>query len=139
MLTQTNTQQTMKVTPPIVSTDKKCAYIHPDGVRCKGNSCLGSPFCFFHNPEVKNLRRDAQRRGGEARKKANERGHHVIESPRDVGHILTEAINEAVSLPNSAAKGRTIAALADLALKAFRMGEWHDRITALEERLNDRR
>jgi len=46
---------------------RQCAYVSPDGFRCKAVPLSGKELCFFHDPESAELRRRAGVAGGRAR------------------------------------------------------------------------
>jgi hypothetical protein len=140
MVERSNDKETKQETTTELAVTKKCTYIHPDGRRCEANSCLGSPFCWWHNSEVKDRRTDAQRRGGMARhSKTQPAGDYQVESPEDLLQPLMASLNESFSLPNSAAKGKTIANLAGMVLKSLEASNLEARITALENRISKER
>lgn len=116
----------------------KCTHIHPDGRRCQGNSCLGSLFCWFHNSQVTDQRRAAQRQGGlNKHSKAQATGRYEVESPQDLLPPLIAALNESFGLPPTAAKGRTIANLAGMMLKSLEVAALEKRISVLEKRISE--
>jgi len=46
---------------------RQCAYVGPDGYRCRAVPLTGKEFCFFHDPDSAELRRRAGVAGGRAR------------------------------------------------------------------------
>jgi len=42
----------------------QCKYIKPDGSRCRAYCVENAPYCFWHDPESKSKRMEAQRKGG---------------------------------------------------------------------------
>ena len=135
MVVRTNEEERNQEANTGLLGSRKCAYVFPDGARCKGNPCLGSPFCWWHNPQVTDRRRDAQSRGGRGRQvKRQTVGQYQVESPHDLLEPLIASLNESFALPNSAAKGRTIANLAGMVLKSLETANLEKRISTLEER-----
>jgi hypothetical protein len=44
--------------------DRRCTYLHPDGVRCGAPAVAGSFLCFWHDPACKAQADAARREGG---------------------------------------------------------------------------
>jgi hypothetical protein len=45
----------------------RCAFVRPDGQRCRGRPGAGRPFCFAHDPQSREARAAACRAGGKRR------------------------------------------------------------------------
>lgn len=116
-----------------------CTHIKEDGERCGAQKLVSGDFCFFHEPKVIDIRQDARRKGGLNRYgPKGEAGSYTIKSPADVLTILEDAINDAMSLGNTAGRAKTIGYLAQIVLRGFEVAELEGRIKALENKTNRR-
>lgn len=120
-----------------LAVSNKCAYIRPDGSKCLANRLKGSPFCFFHAPQVVAKRAEARRRGGLHRYARGQPGDYQIESPHDVLAVLVDSLNEATALPTTCGKAKAIAGLVAVLLKGFEASVLDERIEALEKRISE--
>lgn len=120
----------------LITISGQCDFIKPSGQRCEAKSMVGSPFCWWHNPEVLSKRLEAQRRGGLARHGiTGEPGNYSIRSPMDILQVLQDCLNEVYSLESSASKGKTIAYIAQVILRGFEATSIEERLKALEDRV----
>lgn len=111
-----------------------CKARKPDGHACQAKARIGSDFCFFHDPELSDARRQAQCRGG--RKNTHIRvipshtpDFHFSDSIR-IKELLEYAANELVQGNLDPKSAYVLGFLADCALRA------HKLIT-LEQRINE--
>ncbi len=51
---------------------KTCQSLNSKGSRCRSHAVIGSDHCFFHDPQAKEQRTEAQRKGGRGPKPALE-------------------------------------------------------------------
>ena len=95
-----------------------------------------SKFCFWHDPEHATEVAEARRLGGLRRRKEK-----AVEGAYDFGglvevsqvrRLLEIAALDTLSLENSVARSRTLAYLAQVALKALEVGAFEERLRALE-------
>jgi hypothetical protein len=90
----------------------------------------------MHSPEHAEEMAEARRLGGLRRRREKAvSGAYDFEGLADVGQVqrlLEIAVSDTLSLENSVARSRTLAYLAQVALKALEVGQLADRIDALE-------
>ena len=132
MVEETNQQEVGRA----ITIDKRCQFIKENGERCEAKTCLGSPYCYFHHPQLVNERAAARRRGGLHRYAKGEPGNYQIENPGDILLVLVDSLNLATALPNTAGRAKAIGYIASILLKTFELSELHNRITALENRIS---
>jgi hypothetical protein len=96
----------------------------------------------MHDPAHADEMAEARRLGGLRRRKEKAvAGAYDIEHLENVGNVrrlIQIAVMDTLSLENSIARSRTIAYLAQVALKALETGELEDRLVALEATLKPR-
>ena len=99
-------------------------------------------FCLWHSPDHAEEAAEARRLGGLRRRKEKAvSGAYEIEGLESVGAIrrlLEIAALDTLSLENSVARSRTLAYLAQVALKALEVGEFQERLRALEAAVGPR-
>ena len=123
-------------TEKAVTVNSQCQHIGENGRQCEAKAMSGSPYCWWHNPEVTSRRLDAQRRGGLARHGSmGGPGNYVIENPIDILGVLQDALNSAYALENSATRAKTIAYICRVILDGFEATSIEQRLRGLEERV----
>jgi len=115
---------------------RACKALREDGKRCQAPPLLDGHFCLMHSPEHAEEMAEARRLGGLRRRREKAvSGAYDFEGLADVGQVrrLVEiAALDTLSLENSVARSRTLAYLAQVALKALEVGELEQRIENLE-------
>lgn len=73
----------------------KCTFIKENGIQCKANSQLESSYCFTHDPDKKEERALAVKKGGLAPKKVslNFQEDLVLDDAKDAKVLLAKIIN----------------------------------------------
>ena len=121
---------------------RACKAIKEDGSRCQAPPLLDGDFCLMHSPEHAEEMAEARRLGGlRRRKEKTVAGAYDIEGLDDVPKIrrlLEIAALDTLSLENSVARSRTLAYLAQVALKTLEVGEFETRLEALEATMGPR-
>ena len=121
---------------------RTCNALKEDGGRCQAAPLLDGDFCLMHSPEHAEEMAEARRLGGLRRRREKAvSGAYDFESLADVGQVqrlLEVAALDTLSLENSVARSRTLAYLAQVALKALEVGELAERIEALERLVSPR-
>jgi len=101
-----------------------------------------SPYCFWHSPDTRQEAEEARRLGGlRRRKERTVAGAYVfegLEAVIDIRRLLEIAVLDTLSLENSVARSRTLAYLAQTALKCLEAGELEDRLALLEAAVRNR-
>ena len=114
-----------------------CRAVKNDGQPCGAPRLRDGEYCFWHSPDHADELAEAQRLGGlRRRKEKTVAGAYDIEGLDDVPKIrrlLEIAALDTLSLENSVARSRTLAYLAQIALKALEVGEFEARLEALEK------
>jgi hypothetical protein len=115
---------------------RTCKALKEDGSRCQAAPLLDGDFCLMHSPEHAEEMAEARRLGGLRRRREKAvSGAYDFGGLADVGQVqrlLEIAASDTLSLENSVARSRTLAYLAQVALKALEVGELAERIDALE-------
>jgi len=115
---------------------RACKALREDGGRCQAPPLLESDLCLMHSPEHADEMAEARRLGGlRRRREKTVSGAYDFEGLADVGQVqrlLEIAVSDTLSLENSVARSRTLAYLAQVALKALEVGQLAERIDALE-------
>jgi len=115
---------------------RACKALKEDGSRCQAPPLLDGDFCLMHSPEHADEMAEARRLGGLRRRREKAvSGAYAFEGLGDVGQVrrlLEIAVLDTLSLENSVARSRTLAYLAQVALKTLEVGEFDERLEALE-------
>ena len=115
---------------------RACKALKDDGSRCQAPPLLDGDFCLMHSPEHAEEMAEARRLGGLRRRREKAvSGAYDFGGLADVGQVrrlLEIAALDTLSLENSVARSRTLAYLAQVALKALEVGEFEHRLDALE-------
>jgi hypothetical protein len=115
---------------------RACKALKEDGSRCQSPPLLDGDFCLMHCPEHAEEMAEARRLGGLRRRREKAvSGAYDFEGLADVGQVrrlLEITVLDTLSLENSVARSRTLAYLAQVALKALEVGQLAERIDALE-------
>jgi hypothetical protein len=114
-----------------------CKARKPDGHACQAKARIGSYFCFFHDPELSDARRQAQCRGG--RKNTHIRvipshtpDFHFTDSVR-IKELLEYAANGLVQGDLDPKSAYVLGYLADCALRAHKLITLEQRIDEVEK------
>jgi hypothetical protein len=115
---------------------RACKGLKEDGGHCQAPPLLDGDFCLMHSPEHAEEMAEARRLGGLRRRREKAvSGAYDFEGLADVGQVrrlLEIAALDTLSLENSVARSRTLAYLAQAALKALEVGEFEERLETLE-------
>jgi hypothetical protein len=115
---------------------RTCKALKDDGSRCQAAPLHGGQFCLMHSPEHAEEMAEARRLGGLRRRREKAvSGAYDFEGLADVVQVrrlLEIAVLDTLSLENSVARSRTLAYLAQVALRALEVGDLAERIEALE-------
>ena len=121
---------------------RACKQRKDDGQPCRAAPLQDSDFCLFHSPDHAKETAEARRLGGlRRRREKTVSGAYDIEGLDDVPKIrrlLEIAVLDTLSLENSVARSRTLAYLAQVALKTLEVGEFEARLEALEATMGPR-
>ena len=107
------------------------------GQPCGAAALKGDDFCYMHSPSKAEERAQARKLGGYRTR----RPHGSARSPRrvrSIGHVLKlldYALGETLELENSITRGRLLVALAGEYIKALDVGEFEQRLQAIEQKV----
>jgi len=115
---------------------RSCQAVKENGEPCRQAPLRDGDFCFWHSPDHAKEAAEARRLGGLRRRRegtlSGAYDFDGLDSVPKVRRLLEIAVLDTLSLENSVACSRTLAYLAQIALKALEVGELAERIDALE-------
>ncbi len=121
---------------------RTCKFVKNAGESCRAAPLQDGDLCLWHDPEHADEVAEARRLGGLRRRKEKAvSGAYDIEGLGTVDQIrrlLEIAVLDTLGLENSIARSRTIAYLAQVALKVMEVGDFQERLQALEAALGPR-
>ena len=116
---------------------RACSALKSDGQQYQAPKLKDSQYCRMHDPEHAEEVAETRRLGGlRRRREATVAGAYEIgtlDTVADIRRIIEIAIIDTLGLENSVARNRTLAYLAQVALKSLETGELEDRLQALEQ------
>lgn len=121
-----------------LTTSNRCAATKANGEPCGAYATQGSRFCFWHDPEREDERRDAQSNGGQAR-----HGRNITrpdgEPPQGAApdDLIDEAVRVVWGLEDSVAKARALGYLAKIRLNVQHEDEVIEALARLRRELDD--
>ena len=123
-------------------TKRVCRFRKDDGQACGSPPLRDGAFCLWHDPEHADEVTEARKIGGSRRKRERTvavaydfEGLTTVESVR---RLIEIAVVDTLSMDNSINRNRTLAYLAQSAIKLLQEGEHEDRIQSLESALKPR-
>ena len=121
---------------------RRCRFVREDGSPCRSAPMRDEDFCFWHSPAHAEEADEARRLGGLRRRKehalAGAYEFQGLSTVPDIRRLLEVAALDTLSLENSVARARTLAYLAQTALKCLEVGDLEERLLALEAALRNR-
>ncbi len=121
---------------------RTCKFVKDGGEPCRAAPLQDGEFCLWHSPEHAEEVAEARRLGGLRRRKEKAvSGAYDVDGLESVGQIrrlLEIAVLDTLGLENSIARSRAIAYLAQVALKVLEVGEFQERLQALEAAIGPR-
>ena len=122
--------------------ERVCQATKDDGSQCEAAPLTDGEHCFWHSPEHAEEVAEAGRLGGLRRRREKTVAvAYDIEGLESVGairRIIEIAALDTLGLENSIARSRTLAYLAQVALKVLEVGDFQERLQALEAALGPR-
>jgi hypothetical protein len=115
--------------------NKRCKFRRHDGRPCQANAIARSGFCFFHDPERKSERLEAQRAGGRRNKGASlspETPDRDLKSVGDVVTLLGTTINQVRRGQIDPRVANSVGYLSGILLKALDVDSLERRVSELE-------
>ena len=121
---------------------RRCQAIAEGGGPCNAPPLRAGDHCFWHDPESQGEAHEARRLGGLRRRReatlAGVYDFDGLSSIADIRRLLEIAVTDTLELQNSVARSRTLAYLAQTALRCFEVGEVDARLAALETAVEPR-
>src|SRR3972149_4601897 len=121
---------------------RPCKSIIEGGGACRAAPLRGSDYCLWHSPEHAAEVAEGRRLGGLRRRRevaiSGAYDFAGLASVIDVRRLLEVAALDTLGLENSVACSRTLAYVAQVALRTLEVGELEDRLAAVEEVLGAR-
>ncbi len=118
-------------------TRRQCAFRGPTGKPCQSPPLHDGEFCLMHSPEHAQEVQEARRLGGlRRRREATVSGAYDFEGLETVAGIrrlIHVAVIDTLGMENSISRNRTLAYLAQVALRTLEVGDIEDRIAVLEQ------
>lgn len=122
--------------------ERVCKATKDDGTPCEAAPITGGDYCFWHDPERAEEVAEAGRLGGLRRRREKAVGAAYdldgLDTVEQVKRLLQIAVMDTLGLENSIARSRTLAYLAQVALKVVEVGDMQQRLTALEAAMGPR-
>jgi hypothetical protein len=122
---------------------RTCKFRRENGQQCRATPLSDSDFCLWHDPEKADEVQEARRLGGQRRRRERiVSGAYDFEGLQSIVHIrrlLEVAVTDLLGLENSIARARTLAYIAQSATKLLEVGEFEERLQALEQVVEPRK
>ena len=119
-----------------------CAFRGPTGKPCQSPPLHDSEFCLMHSPEHAQEVQDARRLGGLRRKReatlSGAYDFEGLETASGIRRLIQVAVLDTLGMENSISRNRTLAYLAQVALRSLEVGDLEERIIALEQAIHGR-
>ena len=124
-------------------TRRQCAATRADGQPCGMPPMADSEFCWAHDPKNAEAAAEARRLGGMRHKRegtlASAYQFDGLGNVQDIRRLIQIAVLDTLGIENSIQRSRTLAYLAQTALKSLEVGEVQERLGVLEESVLGRR
>ena len=122
---------------------RQCVFRGPTGELCRAAPLHDSQFCWVHSPEHAQEAQEARKLGGMRRKReitlSGAFDYEGLETVAGIYRILEIAMLDTLGMENSIARNRTLAYLAQTALRTLEVGDLEKRIAALEQAVRSTR
>jgi hypothetical protein len=115
---------------------RRCAYAKADGQPCQMAPLRERPYCFSHDPERAEEAAEARRLGGLRRRKEGTIAVAYdlpgLDTVAGIRRLLDIVVTDGVGLENGIARLRVLISTAAAATSLLKVGEFEERLTALE-------
>ena len=122
---------------------RQCAFHLPSGEPCQAAPLHDSQFCLMHSPEHAQEVQEARRLGGLRRKReatlSGAYDFEGLETVSGIRRLIQVAVLDTLGMENSISRNRTLAYLAQVALRTLEVGDLEERIIALEQAVRSKR
>ena len=121
---------------------RRCAYAKADGQPCQMAPLHDRLYCFSHDPERAEEAAEARRLGGLRRRKegtiADAYDLPGLDTVAGIRRLLDIVVTDGVGLENGIARLRVLISTASAATNLPKVGEFEERLTALEAAVGHR-
>lgn len=121
---------------------RSCTFRKQDGEQCRNAAMHDDERCFWHSGAHADEAAEARRLGGlRRRREKTVAGAYDLEglsSVEQIRRLLEIAVLDSLGLENSIARARTLAYLAQVAVKLLEVGELEERLQAVEAAMRPR-
>src|SRR5664280_249620 len=115
---------------------RRCTYAKADGQPCLMAPLRDRPYCFSHDPERAEEAAEARRLGGLRRRKESTIAVAYdlpgLDTVAGIRRLLDIVVTDGVGLENGIARLRVLISTASAATNLLKVGEFEERLTALE-------
>ena len=114
---------------------RPCKARTKDGTECQTPALAGSDFCFFHDPDKADERREANSKGGRQDKiktLSADAPDIQVESCQDVARLISTTINQVRKGELDPRIANAVGYLANVLIRAVEQGDMEERIKSLE-------
>jgi hypothetical protein len=121
---------------------RQCKASSQNDKKCQAAPLRDGEFCLFHDPRHAEAVQKSRQVGGQRRRKeaevATAYDFNGLNSIEDIRRLVEVAVIDTLILENSLPRARTLAHLAQIALRLLEKGEFEERLEALEASLGPR-
>jgi hypothetical protein len=125
-----------------MTTTRTCMGRKEGGAVCLAAPLRESGYCLFHDPDHAETVQRARVKGGKRRRTeaavATIYDFTGLDTIEDIRRLVEVAVYDALRLPTSLGRARTLAYLAHHAMTLLEKGEMEERVAALEEAVGPR-
>jgi len=115
---------------------RSCAFVMPNGQACRAGPQRDRPYCFAHDPERAADAAEARRLGGLRRRKEGTIAVAYdlpgLDTVVGIRRLLDIVVTDGVGLENGIARLRVLISASAAATNLLKVGEFEERLTALE-------
>jgi hypothetical protein len=115
---------------------RSCTFVMPDGRACRAGPQRDRPFCFAHDPERAEEAAEARRLGGLRRRKEGTIAVAYdlpgLDTVAGIRRLLDVVVTDGIGLENGIARLRVLISATGAATNLLKVGEFEERLAALE-------
>jgi hypothetical protein len=115
---------------------RSCTFLMPDGRACRAGPQRDRPYCFSHDPERAQEAAEARRLGGLRRRKEGTIAVAYdlpgLDTVAGIRRLLDVVVTDGIGLENGIARLRVLISATAAATNLLKVGEFEERLTALE-------
>jgi hypothetical protein len=128
----------MESTQAAIQKKLHCRHKGPNGNRCKARPLRGGRYCFWHDPNKSQARKDAGRTGGlQGRRRTlpADIADFSVDSAASVVELLSRTVNQTLRGEVDPKVANAVGYLSGVILRAREQGDIEERIAKIEEAL----